>query len=284
MKKLLTMIALAGLMVAFSGCSSNKEELESILADQIEITKPKQGGKIGVGQLVIASVDIKSNKKGLSYLWTDGNGFSSNKDTLGWFPSVPGKQEISLVLRNGNQTKELRMPVTVYECDYRLCFWGQKMADIIVNELAYSAYYFEKINKPITSGLPEFIAFQDTETPNLLYAYVLDEQLKSAGGIEVYSISHDVDASDLESYNVYLQDYEQHKKSLISKYGQPITDENNYKYDFTDKSPKYLGYNVVFGSCVLKTTFSAKNSSIILQMKNGNKYGTATINVVYKKK
>lgn len=285
MKKILfTMIALVGMVFALVACSGDESsEPIQIIADAITITTPKNN-RIGVGQLVIASTNITSNKDGLSYHWKDNYGFSSFKDTLNWFPTKAGKQTISLSLSQNGVTKTLTKEVNVEECDFRLCFWGQTMGEIIVNELAYTAYYFKKINKPITSGLPEVVAFQDTENPNLLYAYALDKELKSIGGIETYSISHNVDASNLENYNVYLQDYEQHKKHLIEKYGQPITDKTNYKYDFTDRDSKYLGYNVVFGSCSLETTFSAKNSSITLQMKNGSKFGTAIINVTYKKK
>lgn len=284
MKKILiTTIAIIGMVVAFSGCSKDDEVIPEIIADGITITTPKDG-RIGIGQLVIASTDVKSSKDGLSYMWKDQYGFTSKKDTLNWFPKQEGGQQITLTLTQNGVSKTFSKRINVEECDFRLCFWGQTMGEIIVNELAYTAYYFKKINKPITSGLPEVVAFQDTENPNLLYAYALDKQLKSIGGIETYSISHNVDASNLENYNVYLQDYKQHKKHLIEKYGQPITDKTNYKYDFTDRDSKYLGYNVVFGSCSLETTFLSKNSNITLQMKSGSKYGTATINVIYKKK
>lgn len=281
---LLTAIAIVGVVLAFGACSKDEpNEPTQIIADAITITRPKNN-RIGVGQLVIASTNITSNKDGLSYHWKDQYGFSSSKDTLSWFPTQEGEQQITLILAQNGVSKTLSKRINVEECDFRLCFWGQTMAEIIVNELAHTAYYQQEVNNPITSGLPEIIAFKDTENPNLLYAYALDEQFKSIGGIETYSISHNVDASNLENYNVYLQDYEQHKKHLIEKYGQPITDKTNYKYDFTDRNSKYLGYNVVFGSCSLETTFSAKNSSITLQMENGSKYGTATINVAYKKK
>lgn len=285
MKKfLLTTVAIVGVVLALGACSGDEpSEPTQIIADAITITTPKNN-RIGVGQLVIASTDIKSSKDGLSYLWKDQYGFSSTKDTLGWFPTKAGRQTISLTLNQKGVSKTLTKDVNVEECDFRLCFWGQTMAEIIANELVHTAYYQQKVNNPIISGLPEVIAFKDTENPNLLYAYALDEQFKSIGGIETYSISHSVDASDLSGYNVYLQDYDNIKTDLVQKYGQPTTDKTNYKYDFTDRNPKYLGYNVVFGSCSLETTFSAKNSSITLQMKNGGKYGTATINVVYKKK
>lgn len=285
MKKfLLTTLAIIGVVLALGACSSDEpNEPIQILADAITITTPKNN-RIGVGQIVIASTDIKSSKEGLSYHWKDQYGFSSSKDTLAWFPTKAGKQTISLLLSQNGVKKTLTKEVNVEEGDFRLCFWGQTMAEIVVNELAHAAYYQKKVNKPITSELPEFIVFKDTENPDLLYAYALDKQFKSIGGIEAYAISHNVDASDLSGYNVYLQDYDKIKTDLVRKYGQPITDNINYKYDFTDKDPKYLGYNIVFGSCSLETTFSAKNSSITLRMKNGSKYGTAAINVVYKQK
>ena len=284
MKKfLLTMLALVGLVVVLPGCSKGDEPTPKIIADGITITTPKDV-RIGVGQLVIASTDVKSSKDGLSYMWKDQHGFTSKKDTLSWFPTNEGEQQITLTLTQNGVSKTLSKRINVEKCDFRLCFWGQPMTEIVVNELAHTAYYQKKVNEPITSELPEFIAFKDTENPDLLYAYALDKQLKSIGGIENYSISHSVDASDLSGYNVYLQDYDNIKADLIQKYGQPITDKTNYKYDFTDKNPKYLGYNIVFGSCSLEATFLSKNSNITLQMKSGRKYGTATINVIYKKK
>lgn len=284
MKKFLfTILALVGLVVAFSGCSKDDEPRLEIIADGITIKIPKDG-RIGVGQLVIASTDVKNSKDGLSYMWKDQHGFTSKKDTLYWFPTNEGEQQITLTLTQNGMSKTLSKRINVEKCDFRLCFWEQTMAEIVVNELAHTAYYQKKVNKPITSELPEFIVYKDTENPDLLYAYALDKQLKSIGGIESYSISHSVDASDLSGYNVYLQDYDNIKADLIQKYGKPITDKTNYKYDFTDKNPKYLGYNIVFGSCSLEATFLSKNSNITLQMKSGRKYGTATINVIYKKK
>ncbi len=282
-KNLLTTIALVGLVMSL-GCSKDEpNEPTVILADGITITTPKNN-RIGIGQIVIASTNIKSSKDGISYLWKDEHSFTSTKDTLRWFPTKVGEQTIFLTLRQNGTSKTLTKKVNVEECDFRLCFWGQDMAEVIGNELVYTAYYHKKVNKPIMSGAPQFIAFQDIEDSNLMYAYYFDRQLNVLAGIDIYSIQHNVNASDLEGYNEYLKDYEKQKIHLTSKYGKPVTDEINYKFDFTDKSPKYLGYNVVFGSCTLKTTYVTKSSKITLQMKNGEKYGTATIDVFYEKK
>lgn len=279
MKKVLFTLGI--LLISLSGCSkkNNEAPLRIIETSEILLKHPENPNRIGVGQFVRAYVTIKGDKTGFSYLWKDQYGFSSSKDTVSWFPSKTGKQKLELKLQVGGATKTLHREFDIKQCDYRLCFWGESMADIIVNEVTNSAYYHNKPNMPKTDKLPAYFYFVDPKDETIIYGYFLDENLNVKKGVDAYMREYDE-----EEWNNYARDFEKKKQEITQMYGKPQSDEIIWISSSANRDPKYLGRNIVNGACELKTTYSTRSTNIVLKMERGSRYGTVLFGAVYSKK
>lgn len=284
MKKLLFLSV--AISLALSSCSRNEEDIAEDIAQvsigEITITTPEAGQKIGVGQLVTANVNVLSDTTKLKYSWSDDYGYQWNNKELNWFPSKTGIQKIRVSVSNGVSTKSVEKQVEVSNCDYRLCFWGQSVSDMLLNEVAYHSYYYKKLIDPKISS--DFYIFQDVNDPSIAHGYRFNSDLNITGGVDLFIKDHNISGDNLEDYNVYINDYNTIKQELTTKYGQPTSDEITYLYDYTDRSPKYLGYNVVFGSTKMKTVFETDRTTIVMEAKLAKKYGALNMTVVYLKK
>jgi hypothetical protein len=277
MKKVLLLLAVT-LPLLFVGCSKDDDnEIQTIDVNSIDITFPNDNQKIGVGQLVIASIDVKNNKS-LTYNWSDEYGFISDKDTLNWIPTKKGTQTLKLELKNKTTTKTITKNVQVFECDYRLCFWGQDMFDIMIDEAANVAKLHNTTNKPITSYLPSYIVYTDLDDATIGHAYMLDSDFKVYGGLDMFTKTY-----PSTQYNNYLSDYDNERNKLIAKYGTPITNDTIWNR-LVGNSPAYFGTNLVNGNVELKATWENESTKIVLQIKKGTSSGTVSFNTGYQKK
>jgi len=79
--------------------------------------------------------------------------------------------------------------------------------------------------------------------------------------------------------SIYLEDFNQIKKILKSKYGYPQQDDENWLDDYYLSNPDAKGIAVATGHLVYETTWEFKNGSITLKM-NGDNYEIKII-VIY---
>ena len=79
--------------------------------------------------------------------------------------------------------------------------------------------------------------------------------------------------SSLEEHtnkNLYLEDYEQFKESLIEKYGQPSEDEEFWRSNLYRDNPGDYGMAVAVGDLVKRTTWETDNTKIVLGITGDN--------------
>jgi hypothetical protein len=78
------------------------------------------------------------------------------------------------------------------------------------------------------------------------------------------TISYTFDDVDTKDYNVYIEDYSSLKKALITKYGEPVLDEEIWDESTYNENPAQYGIAVASGELTCQTEFETENTHITL--------------------
>lgn len=130
-----------------SSCSSDDE----VAFADTEIVLIPQATRIRkFGRYQIHKAALKTTETGVTCQWmyssANDNGFTSDEDTLDWWPISSGYYTITAILNKGGSTKTITAHCNVEECSSGgFGFAFQSEAEIMANETMYAAHYYQTV-------------------------------------------------------------------------------------------------------------------------------------------
>lgn len=144
-------------------------------------------------------------------------------------------------------------PSAIVDPDFRNAKWGMSKEEVISSEQSQpdesskdSIIYYERE----VAGFDAILGYSFT-----------DNRLSS--GLYVINTKHTND-------NDYIDDYDNIKKALISKYGTPDADRVNWKNDLFKDDPQDYGLAVAVGDLEYTSVWEKQNGSITLHLSGDN--------------
>lgn len=152
---------------------------------------------------------------------------------------------------------------TINTFDVRNVRWGMTKEEVKLNEKGIFKYNLDK----------NTMSFSDkilTYNCGILYTFINNKLVKVSILFEIYNIEN----------NLYVNDYNLIKKTVLNKYGKPAIDKIDWTNDMFENEPSNIGLALSLQQVNYYAVWTLKRNDILLLMR-GDDDGKIKISLLY---